>query len=287
MGSGLAWRNYFSKSVLQCSVKYHVAILMTQVALLVDTLKKSLRKHALTYADVASTLRLSESSVKRLFARRDLSLDRVERICRLMKLDITDLLELMHAAEPRIEQLSEEQERSLVNEPKLLLVGILAISYWTAADMLETFRFTKAELVRLLVRLDRMRIIDLLPEDQIKVRLARNFTWRKDGPIQRFFEERIQQQFFTTSFTHHGEQRIVVFGALSRRSNELMQQRVQKIAQEFDALVEEDRALDHRMRTGTTMVLAIRPWEPTQFTELRRRGSRDILAKAEREWSKA
>ena len=285
---GIMTGNYFSKSVLQWTIKYYpMVLLMTQVALLIDALKKSLHKHSLTYADVALTLELSESSVKRLFARRDLSIDRIERICRMMKLDITDLLELMHAAEPRVEQLSEEQERLLVNEPKLLLAGILAITYWTAADILDSFRFTKAELVRLLIRLDRMRIIDLLPDDQIKVRLSRNFSWRKDGPIQRFFEQRIQQQFFTTSFTGHGEQRIVVFGALSRRSNELLRQRLLKIAQEFDALVVEDKALDHRMRTGTTMVLAIRPWEPTQFTELRRRGGRAVLAGAEREWSKA
>ena len=84
----------------------------------------------------------------------------------------------MHAAEPRIAQLTEEQERTLVNEPKLLLIGILAISYWTAADMLATFRISKTELVRLLVHLDRMRILDLLPDNHIKVRLARNFAWR-------------------------------------------------------------------------------------------------------------
>lgn len=258
---------------------------MSQAALLVGTLKKSLRQHGLTYADVARGLRLSESSVKRLFAQKDLSLERIERICALMKFEITDLLELLHAAEPRIAQLSDEQERRLVSEPKLLLVGILAISYWTAADMLETFRFSKTELLRLLVQLDRMRIIDLLPDDQIKVRLDRNFAWRRDGPIQRFFEQRIQQQFFTTSFTRHGEQRLVVFGAVSRRSNQLLQQRLQKIAQEFDAFVQEDKALDHRRRTGTTMVLAIRPWEPDQFTELRRKG-RDSMLETERDWSK-
>src|SRR5215472_1678981 len=258
---------------------------MAQAALFVETLKHSLRKHGLTYADVARALHLSESSVKRLFARKDLSLDRIDRICALMKLDITDLLELMHAAEPRIAQLSDEQEKVLVNDPKLLLLGILAISYWTAADMLETFRFTKTELTRLLIQLDRMRIIDLLPDNQIKVRLDRNFTWRREGPIQRFFEQRIQQQFFTTSFTHQGEQRLVAFGAISRRSNQLLQQRLQKIAQEFDAFVEEDRALDHRRRTGTTMVLAIRPWEPQQFTELRRRG-REAMIEDEREWSR-
>ena len=47
---------------------------MSQTALLVETLKKSLHQRALTYADVARTLGLSQSSVKRLFAQKDLSL---------------------------------------------------------------------------------------------------------------------------------------------------------------------------------------------------------------------
>src|SRR5262249_36740186 len=116
----------------------------------------------------------------------------------------------------------------------------------------------------------RMRIIDLLPDDHIKVRLARHFTWRKDGPIQRHFEQRIQQQFFETSFTGPGESRIVVFGALSRRSNQLLQYRLQKLAEEFDGLGQEGKAPGRRVRAGMAMNLAIRPWEPSQFTELRR-----------------
>ena len=177
----------------------------------------------------------------------------------------------MLAAEPTLVELTEEQERTLVSDPKLLLVGILAISYWSTGDILETFRIAKTELVRLLVRLDRMRIIDLLPEDRIKVRLARKFAWRKDGPIQRFFEARLQQQFFEASFNRPGELRAVAFGALTRRSNELLQQRLRALVDEFDAMVQDDKAFDHRLRRGTTMILAIRPWEPSQFTELRRR----------------
>jgi len=259
---------------------------MSQAILLVDTLKKELRQRGLTYATVARTLRLSESSVKRLFSQKDLSLERIERICRLMKIELTDLLELMHAAEPRLAALTEEQEKLLVNDPKLLLVGILAISFWTFADILQTFRISRTELVRLLVRLDRMRVIELQPGNVIKVRLARNFAWRTNGPIQKFFEQQIQQQFFEKTFSRPGELRIVTFGALSRRSNELLQQRLRKLSEEFDALVQEDKSLDHQMRRATTMILAIRPWEPAQFTELRR-GSGDDLAEAERQWAKA
>jgi hypothetical protein len=45
---------------------------------------------------------------------------------------------------------------------------------------------------------------------------------------------------------------------------------MRKIAGEFDELVEEDGQVDHEMRQGTTMVVAIRPWEFSTFTELRR-----------------
>ena len=243
---------------------------MPQAALLVEVVKRSLRERGLTYARVAKGLGLSESSVKRVFSQENLSLDRLEQICALMDLEIADLFDMTRAAERRITELTEEQEQVLVSDPKVLLVAILAINHWSASAILEKFRFSESELVALLVGLDRLGIISLLPGNRIKVRLAHNFSWRKGGPIQRFFEERVQEQFFESSFLGRGELRITLQGSLSAKSNELLQQRMRKLAEEFDSLVGEDRSLDHSMRDGMTMVMAIRPWELALFTELRR-----------------
>jgi hypothetical protein len=243
---------------------------MSQAGLLVDVLKKALRRRGVTYAGVAKGLKLSESSVKRTFAQRNLSLARLEQVCGLIDLEIGDLLDLARAAEGRVSELSEEQERELVSDPKLLLVGTLAVSHWTAAKILETYRFSESELVGLLTRLDRLGIIRLLPENRIQVRLQRNFNWRKGGPIQRFFEERVQQQFFESSFLRKGELRVSVHGSISERSNGLLQQRLRKLAEDFDLFVEEDRQLAHEMREGTTLVMAMRPWELGLFGKLRR-----------------
>src|SRR5712664_4414627 len=243
---------------------------MSQAALLVDVVKRTLRHKGLTYSYVARGLKLSESSVKRMFARRNLSLGRLERICALMNLEIADLLDLTRAADGSVAELSEKQERELVGNPKLLLVGMLALSHWTAAKILEAYRFSESELVGLLTRLDRMRIIDLLPENRIKLRLARNFNWRKGGAIQRFFEERVQRQFFEASFLRAGELRVTVHGSLSEKSNGVLQQRMRKLAEEFDMLAEQDKGLAHEMREGTSLVMAIRPWELAMFGELRR-----------------
>jgi DNA-binding Xre family transcriptional regulator len=243
---------------------------MAQTSLLIHVLKKTLQQRGLTYARVAKGLGISESAVKRMFSLESLSLDRLARICGLMKLEITDLLELTRESDRRATELSEEQETTLVSDPKLMLVAILAISHWTPAGILKHYRFSDADLVGLLTRLDRLGIIDLLPGNRIKVKLARNFAWRKGGPIQRFFEEQVQREFFESSFLGAGELRVMVHGSLSTRSNNLLQQRMRKIAEEFDGLVGEDGQLDHHMREGTTMVVAIRPWELSRFTELRR-----------------
>jgi transcriptional regulator with XRE-family HTH domain len=244
---------------------------MSQALLLVDVLKQALRAAGLTYADVARGIGLSESSVKRLFATRNLDLHRLEQICGLMDLEIADLLESTRTAEGRITELTEEQERILVNDPKLLLIGVLAISHWTVADMLQVYQITESELVARLAQLDKLKVIDLLTGNRIKVRLARNFAWRKAGPIQQFFEQRVQQQFFQSSFLGRGELRLMVNGGISAQSNQLLQQRLQKVAEEFDSLVEQDRRLDRTLREGTTLVMALRPWELGLFTELRRR----------------
>ncbi|MCC6473356.1 MAG: helix-turn-helix transcriptional regulator [Burkholderiales bacterium] len=243
---------------------------MSQVSQLVSTLKKTLRRNGLTYADVAETLGLSESTVKRMFSRESLSLARMEQICGLLRLDFVDLVELTRAAEERISELSEAQEKELVSNERLMLVGLLAINHWSAADMLESYMLSEAELTRLLARLDRVGIIELLPQNRIKVKLSRNFRWREDGPIQRFFERRVQQQFFRSSFLGRNELRVMVHGAVSEKSLALLQQRMKRLAEEFDSLIEEDRVLERRSPAGTTQVLAIRPWEMAEFAALRR-----------------
>ena len=243
---------------------------MSQATVLMEVLRTALRQRKLTYAHVAKDLRLSESSVKRMFAQQNMALDRLERICALMNLEIADLLELTRHAQGRITELTEEQELELVSDPKLLVVGVLATSQWSVAKILENYRLPESELIKMLRRLERMKVIDLLPDKRIKVRLPRNFSWRRSGPIQRFFEERVQKQFFDSSFLGQSELRISVHGSLSYHSIELLQQRMKKIAEEFDALTDEDRQLDHDKREGTTLVVAIRPWELSLFTELRR-----------------
>ena len=66
---------------------------MALAAELLEQLKIELKQSGLTYRDVADSLSISESSVKRLFRERDMSLTRLESICALVNLDLRVLTE--------------------------------------------------------------------------------------------------------------------------------------------------------------------------------------------------
>lgn len=239
-------------------------------SVLVEVLKKALRSRGVTYRGVADAVGLSESSVKRLFASGNMSVSRLEQICAVAGLELAELLDVARAGERRPTQLDEEQERALAADPKLLLVALLACTDWSVADMRAAYRLDEPELTRLLARLDRLGVIDFLPGERIRTRLARNLVWRKGGPIQRFFEERVQRQFYASSFDGEGELRVVAHASLSARSNRLLQGRMRRLAEDMHAMAEEDRRLGHELRQGTSLVVALRPWELGMFSELRR-----------------
>ena len=64
---------------------------MSTTADLVTTLKAELKAARMTYADLAKSLGMAESSVKRMLARADMPLSRVDAICRVLKIDFAEL----------------------------------------------------------------------------------------------------------------------------------------------------------------------------------------------------
>lgn len=243
---------------------------MSETRAIVQTLKKSLRAANVTYADVATALALSESSVKRLFSDQDFSLKRLDQICQLMNMEISDLMRQLDEGKQQIEQLSLDQEQLLVSDLKLLVVAICALNHWSFDEIVERYTIEKTELIQCLAKLDKLLLIELLPNNKIKLLIAPHFSWIKNGPIQRYFESQVQTDFLDSSFNGKGELRVFTTGMLSRNSNTILIKRMERLAQEFRQFHNEDSSLPLDERFGTSMVLAIRPWELTAFESLRR-----------------
>lgn len=238
---------------------------------LIRALKRSLKSAGITYARVAEHLGLSEASVKRMLAREDLSLSRLDAVCELAGLEISDLAQLAEGPVEPLTELTPEQEQALLDDPKLLLATYLALNQWRVEDMTRTFQIEPLEAVQLLAKLDRLGLIDLLPGNRIKLRTARNFRWRKDGPIQRLFEEQVRDEFLDAHFGDRFEALHFVGGLLSEQSMQQFERSLKKLAQEFDDLARADAGLPLARRFSYAAVLAARPWEFSLFAKLKRK----------------
>lgn len=243
---------------------------MALAAELISSLKTELRAQGLTYGAVATHLQLSESSVKRLFREKDMSLARLESICTLAGLDIGELCSNAEKARRHVSALSLEHEQLLVSDERLFLLAVHLIYGWTFEQILDLYDLDKHDSQRYLTTLDKMRVLELLPENRVRVLLSPDFDWIKGGPIQNFFEQTAQGDFFESDFSGEGELRLVVNGWMSVESIKAFHDRLRRLAREFDAHKEFDKHSPAEKRRGTSLVLAIRPWSLGIFDKYRR-----------------
>lgn len=237
---------------------------------LVIAVKKELKAAQMTYADLAQALGMAESSVKRMLAKGDMSLSRVDEICRALKLDFAELARRVADAQPLLSEMTAEQERAVVADKKLLLVAICVLSQWTLEQITAQYRLSEAECVKYLVQLDRIGIIELRPLNRYRLKLAKTFRWRPHGPVMNFFRDHALLDYFAGGFDGSGEGLLLVHGAISRALAPVFLERLQRVAQDFAQQHQTDQKLAEKDREGYTLVLAMRRWEFEAFAPLRR-----------------
>ncbi|STX27930.1 Uncharacterised protein [Legionella beliardensis] len=243
---------------------------MAQLSDLFTVIKQQLRLHGLTYKTLASKLKLSEASVKRIFSQEDVNVSRLEDICLCFDMTLADIFAFLEKSKIKIRSLSIKQEEELVGDLTLLLVAICILNHWSFEDILAYYTISEHALIRYAARLDQMKIIELLPGNRFKRLIDPNFHWIPDGPIQRFFQKTIQSDFFNCKFEKPTELYLVRSGMLSEQDNQLFQQTLIKTANEFATLCRDTVDIPIHKRDGTALIIAIRPWVPEIFDSLKR-----------------
>jgi len=247
---------------------------MALTSALIDVLKRELKAREITYADVAEQLDLSEASVKRMFSTKDFMLSRLDDICEFAGIEFADLARAVEQRDTLLSQLSLEQEKELAGDVKLMLVAVATIHHLNYEQIHEAYTFTEAELVQLLARLDKLKIIELQPNNRIRPLVARAFTWLPQGPIQQFFYAQAQADFFRSRFDGEGEALLFSSGRLSKAAAKQLADRLKRTAQEFRDAHHEDLKLPMGERPVMSILLALRQWELPTFRELRRKGDK-------------
>jgi DNA-binding Xre family transcriptional regulator len=243
---------------------------MSTTQALVDQIKTELKLAGITYAQLAPAIGMAESSVKRMLAKGDMPLARVDEICRVLKLDFADLARKVAEAQPLRTQLTLEQERAVVADRKLLLLAICCLSQWTFEQVVSTYRVSDAEAVKHLAQLDRLGIIELRPMNRYRLRVAKTFRWRPHGPVMQFFREEVVNDYYAGGFDGEGEMLTLVHGQIGRSLATLFNERLQRVAQDFAQQHLADQKLPPEQKRPYTLVVAMRSWLFGAFRDLKR-----------------
>ncbi len=243
----------------------------TETIQILTTIKKLLKNQGMTYRDVARALKLSEPSVKRLFSSGSLTVDRLVELSHLVGYTLAELSKEAAATQAKLDTLAENQERELVSDPKLLVVAVCALNHWTLEDIAEHYRITGNECLKYLLRLDKLRIIDLLPGNRIRINVSRDFEWLPTGPIRQYFQARGQGDFLKSAFNGENESMAFAHGMLTAQALSEMQGELRRLRQKFATLHEESLSAPLSERYGIGLMLAMRRWEPADFAALKRK----------------
>ena len=241
-----------------------------EIEQLVNTLKARLKSQGMTYRDVALALNISEASVKRLFASQRFTLDRLIEISHLLGFTLAELTHEAALGERRVHLLSVAQETQLVADERFLLVAVCVLNQWSVAEITHIYQFTEAQCITFLLKLDRLRLIQLLPGNRIRLNIARDFDWLPKGPIRQYFMSQGLDEFLHGGFAQSGEMMSFSHAMLSDAALAKMQLEMRRLRKKFAELHEESLSQPLDKRHGTGLLLALREWELSAFTKLRR-----------------
>ncbi len=204
-----------------------------QSSLIIRALKTVLSEKKIRYVDVATGLGISVSSVKRLFSNEDMSLNRVEKICELAKIDLFELLHLAENGRKTLHQLSHDQEQKLCDKPRLLLVCICLGADLSFDEIAARHHIDLPDLTQHFIELDEIGIIDLLPNNLYRLKVSKHFSWIPNGPINHFFINSVAAKYIGRSLYGPKNHFYLKWGIITPASAQIILGKIERLIEEY------------------------------------------------------
>lgn len=244
---------------------------MNRTSELLNTLKHYLKAKGMTYRQLGVEMDLSETSVKRLFSKKTFSLKRVEDICKIIEIDLYDLVMMSRQKnQQQPHKLTVEQEAALAEDSTLCTFFYFLVNGWSLALINEEYNISEHEATGLLLRLDRMGLIELYPENRFKLLISANVFWRKNGPLWNQYLKVIKADFFNHPFDTPNSRIEFNPGQLSDASLKIILKKIDGLVKQFNELAELDTALPLKNRFSTGFIIGFRPWVFSMISDLKK-----------------
>lgn len=233
---------------------------MQQVEVFVSVLKKSLKARQVTYKDIAEVLELSESSVKRLFSHTgELSLGRIQQICEAFSLNFREICRTVSDLSdegPWI--MSREQEQAFAQDIRLLQLYTLLHNGKSAQEILKTYTISELELTKLLLKLDRLDLIESHPNLRYKIKRPGPYRLSRDGAVGKKLFEQTKHKYLDYDFENENSHIRFAVMPLPAHLQQKLKSQIDKLILDF---VDEMKYMERTLGIEDYAILcSFRPW---------------------------
>lgn len=196
---------------------------------LFGVLKQMLKAKGISYRELADKMGLSEPTIKRLFQERDCKLSRMLEVCDALGVSLADLMKLEEQVQVEPTLLPLELEKALAQQEGLMSFFLLLVTDFDAQTIAEHNQLTEVDCYRYLRELEKLELLRLGPERQVRLLVSKPIRWRTNGPLQQRLVE-INQRFAGESLRNSDH---IAFYSTSRMMSEASAQR---LSEEIDQL---------------------------------------------------
>jgi hypothetical protein len=234
-----------------------------QVEALIGALKQLFRTHGIPHRVIAEKLVVTERTVKRWLAGKGLTLQVVEDLCNVLGLTLTEFCEFAKGdLDVRPAQLNSLQERTLLANPSLLFLFDLLHRGWSLREIQNECKMSEATVIGHLVRLEKLRLVELMPGNRVRLLFARNICWTDRNAIGVAFQQNMKHLFDSMDFTEPNAIWSCRAINLTDQSFERLQKRFGLLTRELQQEADADRDSNSSKRTWYSVLVAARAFDP-------------------------
>ena len=244
---------------------------MGQTADLIKALKNVLKSRQITYKQLAATLGVSEVTIKRGFSGMNFTLGRLEEICRAIDVDIYDLvMRAKKEQQTSKHTLTLEQEHHLAEDTELFAFFLLILNGWSLSAIEETYRLTTGRITEMLLKLDRLKLLILYPENRFQLCVENNIMWVMNSPLWKRYQNEFLEDCIGYLFHSRSDRITFAPALLSEASIATLIKRLDALNTEFHDLARLDATIPHEHRRSVALFFAFRPWVVSSIVRMLR-----------------
>lgn len=210
-----------------------------------DKIRKAMKARQFKYADLALALDVSEPTIKRLFQDKDCKLSRLTEICEVLDISLNDIISNDPRPDPSGSYLSPKIERELSENDSLFAVFILLIDGYSLTEISTIYNVKEASVFLYARDLERIGLIDVMPNNRVKLLFNGPLTWNPKGPLLHQIKK--TNQAFLSWVMNRSECDDAAFSSISRQMRpetaKLIQKELSDLFERYIELSRQDRLL--------------------------------------------